>query len=423
MQKRLYKDTVRACYIANFFQAIGMVIPIVFAPLKQLYGLTYMQLGSLIFVNFVTQVISDIAFSKPVDKYGFRPFIILSSFLSAGGLCLFALTPLIFKGNEYAGFLIAIILFASASGLMELLLSPIIDAVPIEEKNKAKAMSSLHSLFAWGQIFVITISTLFIYIAGIRYWYGIVLFWSFAPLLNIFTFSKAPLRQKLHESQVMKIKELLFNSTFIMLVIAIISGGASEVTMSQWSSVFFERAVQLPKIVGDLFGMCTFAFMLGLGRSLYGIFGHKIEIGKIMIISSAAAIAGYVMVAVSSNSIIALVGCGMTGLCVSLLWPGTIVLASKKLPFAGASMFALLSAAGDIGASIGSSVTGFIADFSEKFFLQTTIQSLGLNAEQFGLKMALLTASIFPIGSLIINLKLQKKKREQEAMLAARKTL
>lgn len=409
MEKSIsYKSTINACYIGNFVQAsVVNLTPIIFIPLREQFGLSYIQFGFLILINFITQVIVDIAFSKAVDKHGFRIFSVAAHIICVIGFIMFAFTPWIFKGNEYIGFLISTIVFSGSGGLLELLLSAIVDAVPTDEKEKA--MSILHSFYAWGQVSVVVITTLFLFIFGSESWYIIVLLWAILPLINTILFAKVPLAQKLHESQAMKIRELILNPIFIIAFFAIAFGAASEVTIAQWSSSFMEKGLKLPKVIGDIFGMCGFALMLGIGRLIYGIYGNKININKVMIYGSFGAIICYIVIAVSPFNFLSLLACCISGICVSLLWPGTLVVASEKLPLAGASLFALLAAGGDIGASIGPWLTGVITDMSEKIIPIQFLSQTELTIEQLGLRAGILLSTLYPLSCLISHLILKKK--------------
>ena len=397
-----YKSTILACYIGYFVQATVInLAPILFIPLKEQFGLTYSQLGSLVLINFLTQVLFDVAFSKSVDKYGFRLFAVPAHILCSLGFVLFAFTPFVFTKNIYLGLILSTVIFSGGGGLLELLISPIIDAIPGDDKTGA--MSLLHSFYAWGQVTVIILTSFFLFIFGIDKWPIIVLFWAIPPLINTFIFSKVPLAQKVHESNVMKIRELIVNPIFIIAFFAIMFGAASEVTMNQWASTFMEKSLSMPKVYSDIIGMGSFAVMLGIGRLIYGKYGSKINVSKVMIYGSLLACMCYIVVALSPINSISLIACAFCGIFVSLLWPGTLVVASEKLPLAGASMFALLAAAGDVGASIGPWLVGFVTDL------------VSSNTGNSGLRFGLLIASILPIITMILhkylyNLKLNSNK-------------
>ncbi len=400
-----YKTTVFACYVSSVIMAVVLnITAVMFIPLREEFGLSYSQFGLLVLTSFITQVTVDIAFSKAVDKYGMRPFIALAHIICFIGFMLFAFTPVLFKQNVYTGFLISTIIFSGASGLFELLLNPIIDAIPTKEKDKAMAL--LHSFYAWGQVFVVLSTTLLIFF-GV-YWAYILIIWAFVPLINFFLFLKVPIATKHYDAPMLTIRQLVKNPVFIIAFLAILSGGAAEVTIAQWASVFFEKGLSLPKLLGDTLGLCGFAVMLGIGRVVYGVYGEKFSLHKVLIYGSLVTIACYLAVALSPFKWLSVLACVVTGIAVSLMWPGTLVIASEKLPLAGASMFALLAAGGDIGCSIGPSMTGVFTDLSMNLLSVTD----SLLKEQIALRIGILCAIIFPIISLFMQIKLSRVKNK-----------
>lgn len=415
MKRQLtYKDTVRACYLGNFLQSAGVIFSVLFIPLRSLYGITYTQFAVLLTINFITQVVSDVLFSKPVEKYGFRKFSMGAPVMSSCGLFLFAFAPNLFPKQPFIGFCLGIFVFSASAGLQELLLSPIMDALPIPKEEKAKSMSMLHSCFAWGQIVGVLTTTLFVYFMKNEYWQVITCIWAVIPLVNVWLFSKVPLYEKVSAERAMKVRELLKSNIFRLVMLAIITGGAGEVVMTQWSSAFMEKGLNLPKILGDMTGVCGFSLMLAIGRTAYGVYGDRISIHKVMITGAACSTACYVIAALSGNPYVGIAACIMTGLCVSLLWPGSIVVAARELPLAGASMFALLSAGGDVGASAGSFLVGRAADMISASGKTSLLWIDGLTPEQAGLRSGLLIAALFPAVCVIVNLIIQKKTNQNQ---------
>lgn len=410
MKRQLtYKDTIRTCYLGNFLQSAGVIFSVLFIPIRSLYGITYTQFAILLTINFITQVVSDVLFSKPVEKYGFRVFSMGAPVLTSAGLFLFAMAPNLFPGNPFVGFCLGVFVFSAAAGLQELLLSPIMDALPIPEEEKAKSMSMLHSCFAWGQIVGVATTTLFVYFMNNEYWQIITCIWAVVPLINVWLFAKVPLYEKVSAEHAMKVSELFKSKIFILVMLAIITGGAGEVVMAQWSSAFIEKGLNLPKILGDMTGVCGFSLMLAIGRTAYGVWGDRISIHKVMIGGAALGTVCYIIAAVSGNPYIGIAACGITGLCVSLLWPGSIVIAARELPLAGASMFALLSAGGDIGASAGSFLVGRLADMISAAGITTAFGLTGLTPEQAGLRIGLFVAALFPAACVAVNVVIVKK--------------
>ena len=404
-----YHKTVMACYRANIAQAaVVNLTPVLFIPIKDQLGLTYQHLGLLVLINFITQVACDIIFSKSVDRYGFRPFVVTANILCGVGFLLFAFAPWLFPRYVFAGLIAGTILFSASGGLFELLLSPIIDAIPTDEKGKAMAV--LHSFYAWGQVAVVLLTTACLYLFGRTSWPFIVMAWSLLPFLNTISFAKVPLDKK-HEdgAAIMGIRRLLKSPIFIIAFIAILFGGASEVTMAQWGSSFLERGIALPKLAGDILGMCGFALMLGIGRLVYGILGSKLNLHRVMIWGAAGAAVCYLVAVFSAIPALSVAACALCGICVSLLWPGTLVLASAKLPMAGASMFALLAAGGDMGASIGPWVTGFVTDTAQRLHAGSMFGLFShLPIEQLALRIGLLAGLVMPVGALITHVVLRK---------------
>ena len=392
-----YGHTVFACCFANCLQAIGSVFPILLIPLKNTCGLTYTQFGILVSLNFCTQVASDILFSKPVDRFGFRRFAVAAPIVSSAGLALFALTPILFKGNIFFGFCLSIMVFAAASGLQELLLSPILDALPMEDSVRSRRMSLLHSFFAWGQLLFIPATTLLLWRFGERHWQTILLCWAATPLVSAGLFAVVPLRQRVSHSEVMSIRKLVRQPVFLIAVAAIIFGGATEVTMAQWASAFIERGLLLPKSMGDLLGACGFGLMLAVGRTVYGVAGGKADLHRLMLGGALCSAVLYLTAGLSASPLLGLVACALTGLSASLLWPGAISIVGRSLPLAGASLFALMSAAGDVGASGGAFLVGRVAD-----------ALAAISGEQTGLRVGLAIAAVFPSCCFFANLALRR---------------
>lgn len=395
-----YKPTLYACYIGFVIQAcVVNLTPILFIPLRELYGLTYEQLGFLILINFVTQVSCDIFFSTLVDKYGFRPFIVSAQVLTVIGFILFAAAPRLAE-NPYPVFILATIVFAGAGGLLELLLSPIVNAIPGDEK--AAAMSLLHSFYAWGQMGVIILTTLYIFVFGRQAWPGIVLLWTLPAVFNFFLFLRVPLAPPVPEEHRQGMRQLITRPFFLVAFGAILLGGAAENAISQWTSSFMEKGILLPKLVGDVAGMSMFALMLGVGRLLYGKYGQRVNVNRVMMAGALLSVACYLVVALSPYNLLSLAACALCGLGVSLLWPGTLVIAAEKYPLAGAWMFAILAAGGDIGASIGPWMMGMVTEHAPKLApVAGLAASLGLSLEQIGLRAGMLAGTVLPVGAFL----------------------
>lgn len=409
MEKTLsYRSTVSACYTANFIGALVInLVPVLFIPLKMLYGLSYTQFGILLAVNYVTQVLTDILFSWPVDRYGCRPFAILAPVLTIAGYLVFALSPL-FLEDPYPGFLAGTVLFSATGGLLELMLNIIINGIPGEQKNTL--LSVLHSFYAWGQLTVVLLTTLALWLFGNHNWQWIVAAWAILPLINIIQFVTCRMPPRIPEEKRQGASVLMRQGDFYLLIALIALGGMAEVSMPMWSSAFLERAVKLPKVVGDTLGMCMGAVMLGTGRLLYGLYGEKKDVSVFMGLGAACAVGLYLLAGCSGNPLLALIGCALCCLATSLLWPGSVVLAGKRFPLAGAWLYAMLAAGGDLGAAAGPYCLGVLSDHAASLPLLSEIfQKTALTAEEFGLRCALGTGALFPLGTLLLVLWYRKK--------------
>lgn len=405
-----YRPTIYACYLGNVVQAAVMnVTPILFIPLKEQFGLSYSHLGILVLVNFLTQVCCDILFSNAADRYGFRRFIVCAPILATIGFILFALSPILFPAHPFIGFLMATVIFSGAGGLLELLLSPIINAIPSEEK--ISAMSFLHASYSWGQAAVILITTLLLKILSRRAWTVIVLLWGILPLIDAVLFSRVPLADGVPEERRLGMKKLLWNPIFLLCIVVIAAGGAAENAVSQWASSYLERGIRLPKLFGDLVGGCGFALTMGIGRTLYGKLGAKLNTAGVMQWGTAVLCFCFLLAALSPLPWISLLAFALCGIAVSLLWPGTLLVAADFFPLAGAWMFAILAAGGDIGSAFGVWLLGVIADWVPAVpALHSAARFFGITAEQMGLRAAILVGSVFPLIGFLSIWRLRKKK-------------
>ena len=400
MEKQLsYRSTAVACYTANFIGALVInLTPVLFVPLKLLYNLSYTQFGLLLGANFVTQVAADILFSHPVDRFGCRPFAVLAPVLTIAGYLIFALSPL-FLENPFPGFLLGTIVFSATGGLLELMLNIIINGIPGKEKESM--LGVLHSFYAWGQLTVVLLTTLMLYVWGSRSWQWIIAAWAILPAVNIWQFATCSMPPQIPEEKRQGASELMKQTPFYLLIAVIAFGGMSEIAMPMWSSAFLERAVGLPKVAGDTLGMCMGAAMLGTGRLLYGLYGEKCDILALMIYGAAAAVGLYLLAAFSGVPALALAGCCFCCLATSLLWPGSVVLAGRVFPLAGAWLYAMLAVGGDMGAAAAPWLLGIIADNAGNCsWLEAVSRSFQLTSEEFGLRCAMGAGALFPLMTL-----------------------
>lgn len=373
-----YKKTLIACYLGFITQAISAnFAPLLFLTFKDIYGVSLEKIALIPMVFYLTQLFVDLVAVKFADVVGYRTCVISSQVLSAAGLVLMASLPELLP-DPFVGIIISVVLYAIGSGLVEVLLSPIVEACPFE--NKAGVMSLLHSFYCWGAVGVILGSTVFFAIFGTSCWKILTLIWAVVPLLNTINFISCPIERLVEDGEGMAIGRLLRLPLFLLMILLMICVGASEATMTQWASAFTESALGVSKTVGDLVGPCLFAVFMGLSRVFYGKKSEKLDLARVMIACGALCVACYLLASLSPVPILGLVGCALCGLSVGIMWPGTISISSQKCPKGGTSMFAFLALAGDLGAAVGPAMVGGIAD------------AVGGN-----LKTGLLFATVFPV--------------------------
>ena len=387
-----YKKTLIACYLGFITQAISAnFAPLLFLMFKDTYGISFEMIALVPMIFYLTQLLVDLVAVKFADIIGYRTCVVASQVVSAAGLLLMAFLPDILP-NPFIGILISVVLYAIGSGLIEVLLSPIVEACPFE--NKAGVMSLLHSFYCWGAVGVVLGSTLFFAIFGMAYWQILTVIWAVVPLLNIFNFLSCPIERLVEDGEGLRVGQLLRLPLFLLMIVLMICVGASEATMTQWASAFTESALGVSKTVGDLAGPCLFAVFMGLSRMFYGKKSEKLDLTKVMLGCGLLCVVCYLLAALSPIPIIGLIGCALCGLSVGIMWPGTISISSQKCPKGGTAMFAFLALAGDLGAAVGPTMVGGIAD-----------------AAGGGLKTGLLFATLFPIVMIIGLIMLIKKFR------------
>ena len=347
--KRLkkYEHTIYASYLGYITQAIvNNFAPLLFLTFVMEYDLTLDKITLITTINFAVQLLVDLISVKVVDYIGYRICVVAAHVFAASGLIGLALFPAILP-DPYIGILIAVVLYAIGGGIIEVLISPIVEACPTEKKEAA--MSLLHSFYCWGHVSVVLLCTLFFVIFGIENWRIIAVMWAIVPLVNCFYFSAVPIYPIVSEQERMSLRDLLSQKIFWLLIIIMICAGASEQAMSQWASAFAESALHVSKTVGDLAGPCAFAVVMGIARALYGKYSDRIPLMSMMIGSAALCIVCYLVAVFAGSPILGLVGCAVCGFSVGIFWPGTFSVAALKLPTAGTAMYALMALAGDIG--------------------------------------------------------------------------
>ena len=384
-----YRKTLKACYLGFVTQAIAAnFAPLLFLTFKNTYHLSLEQIAAIPLVFFFTQLLTDWAAARFVDRIGYRICVVASQILSSVGLVLLALLPDVLSAPLW-GILLAVMLYAIGSGLIEVLISPIVEACPFE--NKDGMMSLLHSFYCWGSVGVILGSTLFFVLFGIERWRILAILWAILPLCNAFNFFRCPIERLVEDGECMSIRELIHTPVFWLMALLMVCSGASEISMSQWASAFTESALGVGKTVGDLAGPCLFAVLMGLARAFYGKYSEKLDLTKTMLGCGLLCVCCYWLASLASSPILGLAGCAACGISVGVMWPGTLRIAAQNCPRGGTAMFALLALGGDLGGSLGPSLVGGIS-----------------GAANGSLKAGILAASVFPV-LLIIGLIILRK--------------
>lgn len=358
--KSQYNKTITACFVGYIVQAVvNNFTPLLFLFFQRSYHIPLSQITLLVTFNFGIQLLIDLLSVGFVDKIGYRASMVTAHVLSAAGLISLTVLPERLP-SPFAGILISVMIYAVGGGLLEVLVSPVVEACPSD--NKEKAMSMLHSFYCWGHAGVVLISTLFFYVAGIENWKVLAVAWALIPIANAAAFTKVPIAALMEEGETgLKLKELLSLKIFWILLIMMICAGASEQAVSQWASTFAEQGLGISKTAGDLAGPMAFAVLMGTSRSFYGKYGDRIHLERFMVYSSCLCILSYLGIALSPVPQLSLAACAVCGLSVGIMWPGTFSKAAAVLPKGGTAMFALLALGGDIGCSGGPTLVGLVS--------------------------------------------------------------
>ena len=417
MQNLNFKRTKLACYTAYFtMSSIFCVPPLLFMTFHNLYDISYTLLGTLVLTNFCTQMLVDLIFTLFSKKFNIQKVVRVMPCITSLGLFIYALVPNFFPQYAYIGLIVGTIIFSISAGLSEVLLSPVIAAIPSD--NPQKDMSMLHSLYAFGFFTMVLISTLFLKFFGNENWLYLVLFIGVLPLTAAVIFKISPFPDMSEEASQKKNKEKNKNRTIglALCVGCIFLGSCAENTMSNWISTYMENALNIDKALGDILGMAMFAILLGITRITYAKYGKNIS--KFLLVSMICAAICYLTVSFSNNTIISFVGCILTGIFTSMLWPGTLILMEEKVKGVGVAAYALMASAGDFGASLAPQLMGIVIDnVSVSKFALNLSATLNLTPEQIGLKTGMLITSIFPILGTILMvfiIKYFKKQKAQE---------
>lgn len=381
--KNQYNKTITACFVGYIVQAIvNNFTPLLFLFFQRSYYIPLSQITLLVTFNFGIQLLVDLLSVGFVDKIGYRASMIAAHGLSAAGLILLTVLPEVLPA-PFIGILIAVMIYAIGGGLLEVLVSPVVEACPSDHKEKA--MSMLHSFYCWGHAGVVFISTLFFYAAGIENWKILAVIWAVIPIINAFAFAKVPIAPLMEDGESgLELKELFRMKVFWILLVMMVCAGASEQSVSQWASAFAEKGLGISKAAGDLAGPMAFAVLMGTSRLFYGKYGDRIHLERFMVYSSVLCILTYLGISLFPVPQLSLIACAVCGLSVGIMWPGTFSKASAALPKGGTAMFALLALGGDIGCSGGPTLAGIVSG------------AFGDN-----LKMGILAGIIFPVLLLV----------------------
>lgn len=385
-----YAMTMISCFVGYIAQAIvNNFVPLLFVMFQNNYGFSTGQITSLIAFNFIVQLITDIVSAGFVDKIGYRISICAAHLFCGAGLILLTILPDVLG---YGGLLMAVVLYAIGGGLIEVLISPIMEACP--SKNKEKAMSLLHSFYCWGHVGVVLLSTVFFALSGMGNWKVLAWIWGLIPLVNMILFSIVPIgTMQAADGKGKSLKELFSLKLFWAFMVMMLCAGASEQAVSQWASTFAEKGLGVSKTVGDLAGPMAFAFLMGTSRLIYGKYGDRINLNGFMILSAGLCIISYLCIAFVPIPLVGLLGCALCGFSVGIMWPGTISKAAFSIRDGGTAMFAMFAVAGDIGCTAGPSLAGFVADVTGK------------------INMGICMAILFPVVMFVLLMVVVKKRK------------
>jgi MFS family permease len=410
-ETKKYGRVKLGCYATNLtMSVISNLSPVLFITFRSLYGISYSLLGLLVLVNFCTQLSVDLIFSFFSHKFNIPKTVKFTPVIAIVGFLIYSIVPY-FVAESYVYLVLAIgtVIFSAASGLAEVLISPVIAAIPAE--NPEREMSKLHSVYAWGVVGLVIFATVFLLVLGSESWPWLTLVLMIIPAVSAILFAGSEIPPMETPEKASGALKLLKNRGVWLCVGAIFLGGASECTMAQWSSGYLEQALNIPKVWGDLFGVALFSVMLGTGRTLYSKIGKNI--GRVLTFGAVGATVCYFVAAVTGMPVVGLLACALTGFCTSMLWPGNLVVASGRFPQGGVFIYAMMAAGGDLGAALGPQLIGVVTDtVIANPAASALAQSWGLLPDQLGLKLGMLVGMLFPLVGIAVYghiLRTQKK--------------
>ena len=398
-----------ACYTSNMsMSVVANLSPLLFLTFRSMYGISFSLLGLLVLINFFTQLTIDLIFSFFSHKFNIKKTVIVMPALTVAGLIIYALYPFFFPDSVYLGLVIGTIVFSLGCGLAEVLLSPVIAALPSDDPDRE--MSKLHSVYAGGVVGVVIFATVFLSLFSHEKWQYLALIFSLVPFTSFLLFLRSDIPDRETPEKVSGAVKLLKNRGLWLCVAAIFLGGAAECSMAQWVSGYLEKAMGIEKLWGDIFGVALFAAMLGFGRTLYAKKGKNVS--KVLLLGGIGAAICYFVAVVSSSAVIGLIACATTGLCVSMLWPGSLVVATERFPKGGVFVFALMAAGGDLGGSVGPQLIGVIADAVIADASTVTVaESMSVSPEQLGMKAGMLVGLFFSLCAIPVYYAINRKKK------------
>ena len=407
-----FKRTRNACYFTYVAMAsIFSLPPLLFVTFRETYGISYTLLGTLVLINFTTQLLIDLIFTFFSKHFNIKLTLRVMPLLTSIGMFIYAFVPMFFPEKAYVGLVIGTVIFSVSAGLSEVLLSPVVAALPSD--NPDRDMSRLHSLYAYGVVTVVILSTVFLRVFGTENWMYLTFFWAALPVVSFVLYCIAPIPDvKMHSGE--KDGKKKKHKGMFLCVMCIFLGSAAENSMTNWISSYMENALNIPKVVGDVAGMALFGILLGLGRTLYAKYGKNIS--NVLLVSMICAAACYLVSGLSQNVIVSMIACIFTGLCTAMLWPGTLILMEEKFPNPGVAAYALMAAGGDFGASVAPQLLGVVVDkVTVSEWAVNLSNSIALTPEQIGMKTGMLVASLFPVLGIALLLFMRKyfKKKDK----------
>lgn len=411
---RKFRRTKYTCYYTYLaMSSIFVLPPMLFVTFREMYGISYTLLGTLVLLNFTTQFTVDLIFTFFSKHFNIKRTVQFMPLLTSLGLLIYAILPMVVPQYTYAGLVTGTILFSIAAGLSEVLLSPTVAALPSD--NPERDMSALHSLFAYGVLMTVVVSTIFLKVFGAQNWMYLAMFWAVLPVISFILFSTSPMPEIEISHSGDSAGKKARNGGIVLCVLCIFFGSAAENAMTDWISSFMENAMQIPKAVGDIVGMASFAVLLGLTRTWYAKYGKNIY--KVILVSMAGAAVCYLIVGLVSNVVICMITCILTGMFTSMLWPGTLILMEEKIPGAGVAAYALMAAGGDFGAAVAPQLLGIVVDeVSVAGWAGELAPTLAMTTEQLGMKTGMLINALFPILGVCVLLYMKKYFAKQNAL-------